>query len=93
VTHCAVRKPREQIVDAEAVLDVTKFFVDSVKDARRKTGTSPGTFVEHIIRRFSRRATSHGRDRDANAPAVIDWGRLGVAACGLFKVAPGLGTM
>lgn len=91
--HERVRKPREQIVDAEAVLDVTRFFVDSVKDARRRTGTTPATFVGHIIRRFSLRTANRGRDRDDNAPAVIDWGRLGIASCGLFKVAPGLSSM
>lgn len=98
VTHdwhnVAVAKPREQIVDAQAVLDVTRFFVDSVRDARRKTGVTAGLFVTHIISRFSvRKNRGRDRDRDDNAPADIDWGRLGVAASGIFKVAPGLGTM
>lgn len=85
----AVKKPREQIADAEAVLDVTRCFVDCLKGARRKTGVSPATFVGHIIRRFSL-ATA---DRNDDAPAAIDWGRLGIAGCGFFNVAPGLGTM
>lgn len=87
--HDKVQKPREQIADAEAVLDVTRCFVDCMKDARRKTGVSPATFVGHIIRRFGL-VTADCCD---DAPAVIDWGRLGIAGCGLFNVAPGLSTM
>ncbi|KAG0584307.1 hypothetical protein KC19_3G201300 [Ceratodon purpureus] len=87
--HHKVRKPREQIADAEAVLGVTRHFVECMKDARRKGGVSPATFVGHIIRGFSVPTT----DRNDDAPYVIDWGKLGIAGCGIFNFAPGLSTM
>jgi hypothetical protein len=89
VLQSAVQKPREQIADAKAVLDVTRCFVDCMKDVRRKTGVSPATFVGHIIRRLGL-VTADCCD---DVPAVIDWGRLGIAGCGLFNVASGLSTM
>ena len=70
----AVKKPREQIADAQAVLGVTSHFVECMKDARRKGGVSPATFLGHIIRRFNIPTA----DRTDDAPHVIDWGKLGM---------------
>lgn len=85
----AVQKPREQIADAEAVMNLTSSFLGSVKASNRKTGTSPATFVGAILATFGNRTAN----ADDDAPAEIDWGKLGLAAIGFLGEAPGVCSM
>jgi len=85
----AVQKPREQIADAEAVMNLTNSFLGSVKASNRKTGTSPAAYVGAILATFGKRTAS----TDDEAPVEIDWGKLGLAAIGFFREAPGVATM
>jgi len=84
-----VQKPREQIADAEAVMNLTNGFLCSVKASNRKTGTSPATFVGAILATFGNRSVA----TDDESPVEIDWGTLGLAAIGFFREAPGVATM
>lgn len=87
--HQEVQKPREQIADAEAVMNLTNSFLGSVKAVNRKTGTSPAAFVGAILTTFGNRTAGS----DAEAPVYIDWGKLGLAAVGFLGEAPGVCTM
>ncbi|KAH8957634.1 hypothetical protein BDL97_07G103200 [Sphagnum fallax] len=83
-----VQKPREQIADAEAVLDIASTVFESVKGATRKSGVSPAGFVGAIIENFGIRMPD-----DDNDLATINWGLLGLQACGIICEVPGLHTM
>ncbi len=84
----AVQKPREQIADAEAVLDIASTVFESVKGATRKSGVSPAGFVGAIIEKFGIRMPD-----DDNDLTTINWGLLGLQACGIICEVPGLHTM
>eukprot|EP00249_Psilotum_nudum_P019282 c27179_g1_i1 orf=522-1688(+) len=89
--HNLVRRPREQIADAEALLGITSTFLASVKDARRTGGVSPADFVAGIVQNFG-----SGMLGDMNADTAmsnINWKALGSHACAVFSDAPGMGTM
>lgn len=87
--HQEVQKPREQIADAEAVMNLTNGFLCGVKASNRKIGTSPATFVGAILATFGTRTIA----ADDESPVEIDWGTLGLAAIGFFREAPGVATM
>lgn len=84
-----MQKPREQIADAEAVMNLTSSFLGSVKASNRKLGTSPAVFVGAIIATFGNRTAN----ADDETPVEIDWGKLGLAAIGFLGEAPGVCTM
>ncbi|KAH9557939.1 hypothetical protein CY35_07G111600 [Sphagnum magellanicum] len=86
--HRQVQKPREQIADAEAVLDIASTVFESVKGATRKSGVSPAGFVGAIIENFGIRMPD-----DDNDLTTINWGLLGLQACGIICEVPGLHTM
>lgn len=83
----AVQKPREQISDAEAVMNLTSKLLGSVKGCMRRSGTSPAAFVTAILAAFGNRTPADG---DA---VEVDWGKLGLSATGIIREAPGVGTM
>ncbi|PSR84549.1 Non-structural maintenance of chromosomes element 4 B like [Actinidia chinensis var. chinensis] len=52
-SHQLVQKPREQVADAEALLDITSTLVSSVK-GHSKDGITPSDFVNCLMRDFGR---------------------------------------
>lgn len=87
--HKEVQKPREQIADAEAVMNLTSNFLGSVKGSMRKNGTSPAAFISALLGTFGNRAVA----ADDEAVLEVDWGKLGLAVSGFLREAPGVCTM
>lgn len=87
--HDEVSRPREQIADAEALLDITASFLASVKDVKRGGGLTPSEFVNGIIRNYD---TVMVRAEE-RLERMIDWRRLGLEATAVFSDAPGMITM
>ncbi|XP_028790005.1 non-structural maintenance of chromosomes element 4 homolog A-like [Neltuma alba] len=88
--HQRVRKPREQVADAKALLDITECLVSSVK-AHVNDGLTPSDFVLHILNEFGERCESNASAQDCRNS--IRWRDLGVAVSGVFKGVTGCSTM
>lgn len=88
---CSVQKPREQVADAEALLDLTNTFVCSVK-AYSNEGFTPADFVSSLLRDFGQhgQGSSSRQDEDRN---LIRWKDIGHKASHIFRSAPGCCTM
>ncbi|KAG5005574.1 hypothetical protein GLYMA_10G296500v4 [Glycine max] len=78
--HVQVEKPREQVADAEALLDLTRTLVGSVKSLANE-GVTPSQFVSSLLIRYAH--TQHS----------IDWHKLGLAASPIFLSVHGSSTM
>jgi len=87
----AVRKPREQIADAEALLDLTNSVVSSVKSQSAHGGVSPAEFVNALINGFGK--TSLRIDADENTQVSMKWKDLGFTVCSTVLVSCGCTTM
>ncbi|VYS58058.1 unnamed protein product [Arabidopsis thaliana] len=72
--HQKVRKPREQIADAEALLDLTNSVVSSVKSQSAHGGVSPAEFVNALINGFGK--TSLRIDADENTQVSMKMGPM-----------------
>ncbi|KAM0855709.1 hypothetical protein ACQ4PT_049599 [Festuca glaucescens] len=84
--HQLVQKPREQIADAEALLDIATSLGASVR-FQSALGITPSDLVAGLLKKFGTRA-------DANAEgASLRWGDVGVAASHVFMAVPGCCTM
>lgn len=77
----SVQKPREQVADAEALLDITSTLMTSVK-AQCNEGMTPSEYVACIVRDFG-----------IEGGASIDWKKIGLDVPYAFKRAPGCCTM
>lgn len=88
--HKKVRKPREQVADAEALLDITSSFVKCVK-AQKNEGVTPSDFVSCLLRDFGSqgRATSSIDD----SRNLILWKDIGLAVSQIFRKGTGCCTM
>lgn len=84
----AVQKPREQVADAEAFLDIANTIMSSVK-SHSTNGVSPAEFVNALVNGFGQ--TSLGVDE--TAPVSIKWKDLGLAVCSTVFVSCGCSTM
>ncbi|XP_031103182.1 non-structural maintenance of chromosomes element 4 homolog A-like [Ipomoea triloba] len=88
--HEKVQKPREQVADAEALLDITNTLVTSVK-AHSNEGVTPTDFLNCLLRQFGDQVgLSSGTDESQNS---IHWEEVGLAVSNVFKSAPGCCTM
>ena len=85
-----VRKPREQIADAEALLDIANTLMSSVK-SQSAHGVSPAEFVNALISGFGQ--GSLGIDTDETAQVSLKWKVLGFAVCSTVLVSCGCSTM
>lgn len=84
-----VQKPREQVADAEALLDITNSLVTTVK-AHSNGGVTPSDFVSCLLGDFGQEGGSSSRtEEDGN----IHWKDVGLAVSHVFKGAPGCCTM
>ncbi|CAF1929400.1 unnamed protein product [Brassica napus] len=86
--HQKVQKPREQVADAEAFLDIANTIMSSVK-SHSTNGVSPAEFVNALVNGFGQ--TSLGVDE--TAPVSIKWKDLGLAVCSTVFVSCGCSTM
>ncbi|VVA98960.1 unnamed protein product [Arabis nemorensis] len=86
-----VQKPREQIADAEALLDLADTLFSSVKSQSALHGVSPAEFVNALIRGFGE--TSLGIDADENTQVSIKWKDIGFVVCSTVIVSCGCSTM
>lgn len=90
ITMFVVQKPREQIADAEALLDLANTVVSSVK-SHSAHGVSPAEFVNALISGFGE--TSLGIDDDENTQVSMKWKDIGFAVCSRVIVSCGCSTM
>lgn len=81
--HEKVQKPREQVADAEALLDITNTLVTSVK-SQSSAGITPSDFLTCLIRDF-------GQLRDGHAS--VQWKDIGLAVAPIFRRVHGCCTM
>ncbi|KAL3533922.1 hypothetical protein ACH5RR_007443 [Cinchona calisaya] len=88
--HQLVQKPREQVADAEALLDVANTLVTSVK-AHSSEGLTPSDFVSSLLENFAQQDGPSG-SRDAGSNSVR-WKEIGLAVSHVFRSAPGCSTM
>ncbi|KAL6602996.1 hypothetical protein ACP70R_043357 [Stipagrostis hirtigluma subsp. patula] len=84
--HQHVRRPREQIADAEALLDLASSLVTSVR-SQSVLGITPCVFVGELLRKFGKRRGPN------DEVASLNWVNVGIAASHVFMAAPGCGTM
>lgn len=91
--HRDVQKPREQVVDAEALLDITSTLVTSVK-SQSNEGVTPTDFVSCLLTMFgesnSSRLSSQGNN---NAQMLINWKGVGLAVSPFLSTCRGCSTM
>ncbi|XP_059295829.1 non-structural maintenance of chromosomes element 4 homolog A [Lycium ferocissimum] len=88
--HQQVQKPREQVADAEALLDITNTLVTTVK-AHSNGGVTPSDFVSCLLRDFGQEGGSSSRTEEDGSS--IHWKDVGRAVSHVFRVAPGCCTM
>ncbi|CAN6555974.1 hypothetical protein C1H46_014477 [Malus baccata] len=83
--HEQVQKPREQVADAEALLDITNTLWTSVK-SQSSAGISPSDFVTALLNNFS-------QPRGGDDHVSVNWKEIGLAVLPIFKNAHGCCTM
>lgn len=88
--HQKVQRPREQVADAEALLDITSSFVKSVK-AHKNDGVTPSDFVTCLLRDFGRQGNV-ASSADGTRSLIL-WKDIGVAVSQIFRNGPGCCTM
>ncbi|KAF8101018.1 hypothetical protein N665_0211s0010 [Sinapis alba] len=89
--HQKVQKPREQIADAEAFLDIANTMLSSVK-SQSANGVSPAEFVNALVNGFGQAPLGIDAD-ESTAPVSIKWKDLGLAVCSTVFVSCGCSTM
>lgn len=86
--YILVHRPREQIADAEALLDITEAFLNSVKESRKGNSIKAADLVSAIIQNFGK---ATGIDDDGTTQ--LDWVTIGLEANAIFHDAQGMHTM
>uniref|UniRef100_A0A5B6YXM0 Non-structural maintenance of chromosomes element 4 n=2 Tax=Davidia involucrata TaxID=16924 RepID=A0A5B6YXM0_DAVIN len=88
--HQLVQKPREQVADAEALLDITNTLMTSVK-AHSNEGITPSDFVSCLLRDFGQQGGASSSAEDGRNSIL--WKDIGLAVCHIFMKGPGCCTM
>uniref|UniRef100_A0A7N0RJ93 Non-structural maintenance of chromosomes element 4 n=1 Tax=Kalanchoe fedtschenkoi TaxID=63787 RepID=A0A7N0RJ93_KALFE len=86
--HQHVRKPREQVADAEALWGICSTLVSSVK-SHSTGGITPNDFISGLVGIFG----NQNRGLAENAPVSLDWKGVGSAVSEVFKTNTGCCTM
>lgn len=88
-----MQKPREQIADAEALLDITNSLVTSVK-ATNGNGITVVDFVNSLLRDFAKQSGlgSSSSSRQGGR-TLIDYKKIGIEVSHVFRSSPGCRTM
>ncbi|KAL5212255.1 hypothetical protein ABZP36_023102 [Zizania latifolia] len=84
--HELVQRPREQIADAEALLDIANTLVTSVR-SQSSEGITPSDFVTAMLKKFGQPG---GLDSEA---ASLRWDDIGLSVSHVFRAALGCCTM
>ena len=84
-----VQKPREQVADAEALLDIACTLVTSVK-SQTNEGVTPSDFVTTLLRNFGEQ---NGGSDLGSTSNNLHWSDVGHAVSHVFRSAPGYHTM
>lgn len=84
----SVQKPREQVADAEALLDISNNFVKSVK-AHANDGLTPSDFVLRLLMEYGLH-NGPGSNTEQNS---LRWNDLGCAVGHIFMDFRGYSTM
>ncbi|KAK1287235.1 hypothetical protein QJS10_CPB19g00975 [Acorus calamus] len=82
--HQLVQKPREQVADAEALLDIANTLVTTVK-SHGNGGVSQADFVTALLRNFGQ--------GEETARKAMCWLDIGTAVSHIFKKVPGCCTI
>ncbi|ERN00857.1 hypothetical protein AMTRI_Chr03g45670 [Amborella trichopoda] len=86
--HRHVEKPREQVADAEALLDIANTLLLSVK-SQNSEGVTPSDFITKVIKKFGKKTLVKGAsDYDS-----LSWVEFGHAVSHIFRAAPSACTM
>ncbi|KAI8558923.1 hypothetical protein RHMOL_Rhmol04G0133700 [Rhododendron molle] len=88
--HQLVQKPREQVADAEALLDITNTLMTFVK-AHSNEGITPSDFVNCLLRNFGQQG--HPSSRSDHGRNSIAWKDIGRAVSHVIRTVPGCCTM
>ncbi|TYI95739.1 hypothetical protein E1A91_D01G019300v1 [Gossypium mustelinum] len=84
--HQFVLKPREQIADAEALLDITNTLLTSVK-ATNGDGITISDFVDSLVRDFAKQSSR------PDGRTLIDWKKIGIEFSDASRSSRGCRTM
>ncbi|KOM30372.1 hypothetical protein LR48_Vigan1293s000400, partial [Vigna angularis] len=87
----SVTKPREQVADAKALLEITQSLVMSVRTTANG-GLTPSDFVTHILKKFGGHVGPSNSTEDCNRNSVA-WNDIGVAVSHVFRAGYGCCTM
>ncbi|XP_068648890.1 non-structural maintenance of chromosomes element 4 homolog A-like [Aristolochia californica] len=85
--HQQVQKPREQVADAEALLDIANTLVQSVK-LQGNEGVTPSEFVISILKNFGQHNGPLNVENNS-----VSWKDIGLAVSHIFKRSRGCCTM
>lgn len=88
--HQLVQKPREQVADAEALLDITNTLMTSVK-AQTSEGVTAADFVSCLLKDFGR--LGGGSDGAEETRNSIRWKEIGFTVSYVFLKGDGCCTM
>ncbi|XVF04610.1 hypothetical protein REPUB_Repub05bG0099100 [Reevesia pubescens] len=88
--HKQVSKPREQVADAEALLDLANTLATSVKSISCE-GISLADFVNCLVREFGK--SNRTLDTQENEQISINWKDIGMAVSPFFTTCNGICTM
>ncbi|XP_074569644.1 non-structural maintenance of chromosomes element 4 homolog A-like [Curcuma longa] len=84
--HELVQKPREQVADAKALLDIANTLVTSVK-SQTNEGITPSDFINALLKK-------HGEENGGESTGnTIHWEYLGCNVAYIFRNASGCSTM
>jgi non-structural maintenance of chromosomes element 4 len=85
-----VQKPREQVADAEALLDIASTLVTSVR-SQSSEGITPSDFVTALLEKFGQ--TNNPLHDEIETPVVLNWTDLGYSVSHMFMSGSGCCTM
>ncbi|XP_022754323.1 non-structural maintenance of chromosomes element 4 homolog A-like isoform X2 [Durio zibethinus] len=88
--HQQVSKPREQVADAEALLDLANTLSTSVKSISFE-GISPADFVNCLVSEFGK--SKRSLDTQENEQILVNWKDVGMAVSPFFRTCKGICTM
>jgi non-structural maintenance of chromosomes element 4 len=85
-----VQKPREQVADAEALLDIASTLVTSVR-SQSSEGITPSDFVTALLEKFGQ--ANNPLHDEIETPVVLNWTDLGYSVSHMFMSGSGCCTM
>jgi non-structural maintenance of chromosomes element 4 len=84
-----VQRPREQVADAEALLDIANTLVVSVK-SQGNEGLTPSDFITSLLKNYGQQNGAGAGESSGN---LISWKDVGLAVSCIFTKASGCCTM